>query len=133
MRARAAELAVEHPGLADVFDQLAEGIAVEGMESLAPVLVDGMELLLDLLPAGTARRACCDPERVRTRAHDLVATSQEFLARVLGRRRGRRRQTPLDLGAAAYRSAGRRPRRTRVERGRRRGGRVTPVRAPTSS
>ena len=35
-------------------DKLAEGIAVEGMESLAPVLVDGMELLLDRA-AGRAR------------------------------------------------------------------------------
>ena len=40
-----------------MFDKLAEGIAVEGMESLAPVLVDGMELLLDLLPP--ARTSCC--------------------------------------------------------------------------
>ena len=79
VRARAAELAVEHPGLADMLDRLAEGIAVEGMESLAPVLVDGMELLLDLLPAGT-HVVLCDPERVRTRAHDLVATGEEFLA-----------------------------------------------------
>ena len=77
-RARAAELAVEHPGLADMLDKLAEGIAVEGMESLAPVLVDRMELLTDVLPAGT-HVVLCDPERVRTRAHDLVATGEEFL------------------------------------------------------
>ena len=36
VRARAAELAVEHPGLLDVLGRLAEGIAVEGMESLTP-------------------------------------------------------------------------------------------------
>ena len=59
--------------------KIAEGIAVEGMESLAPVLVDGMQPLLDLLPAG-AHVVLVDPEKVRTRAHDLVATSEEFLA-----------------------------------------------------
>lgn len=78
VRARAAELAVRHPELAEILDKIAEGIAVEGMESLAPVLVDDMELLLDVLPAGSVA-VVCDPERVRTRAADLVATSQEFL------------------------------------------------------
>ncbi|MET8623513.1 transcription-repair coupling factor [Kitasatospora sp. NPDC004669] len=78
VRARAAELSAEHPGLAEILDRIAEGIAVEGMESLAPVLVDDMELLLDVLPLGSVA-VVCDPERVRTRAADLVATSQEFL------------------------------------------------------
>jgi len=78
VRARAAELAAEHPELAEILDKIAEGIAVEGMESLAPALVDEMELLLDVLPAGSIA-VVCDPERVRSRAADLVATSQEFL------------------------------------------------------
>ncbi|MFF4651256.1 transcription-repair coupling factor [Streptomyces sp. NPDC001380] len=78
VRARAAELAAAHPELAEILDRIAEGIAVEGMESLAPVLVDDMELLLDVLPQGSVA-VVCDPERVRTRAADLVATSQEFL------------------------------------------------------
>ncbi|MFJ8471903.1 transcription-repair coupling factor [Kitasatospora sp. NPDC094011] len=78
VRARAAELAAEQPGLAEILDRIAEGIAVEGMESLAPVLVDDMELLMDVLPLGSVA-VVCDPERVRTRAADLVATSQEFL------------------------------------------------------
>ncbi|GAA1975014.1 transcription-repair coupling factor [Kitasatospora viridis] len=78
VRERAAALARRHPELAEILDKIAEGIAVEGMESLAPVLVDDMELLLDVLPAGSVT-VVCDPERVRTRAADLVATSQEFL------------------------------------------------------
>ena len=78
VRARAAALADSLPGAADLLEKLAQGIAVEGMESLAPALVDGMETLLDVLPQG-ALLVACDPERVRTRAHDLVATSQEFL------------------------------------------------------
>lgn len=78
VRARAAELAERHPELAEILDRIAQGIAVEGMESLAPVLVDDMELMLDVLPEGSVA-VVCDPERVRTRAADLVATSQEFL------------------------------------------------------
>lgn len=78
VRQRAARLAEDHPELGELLGKIAEGIAVEGMESLAPVLVDDMELLLDVLPEGSMA-VVCDPERVRTRAADLVATSQEFL------------------------------------------------------
>ena len=78
VRERAAVLATQLPGVADMLGKVAEGIAVEGMESLAPALVDGMESLLDLLPPG-AHVVLTDPERVRKRAHDLVATSDEFL------------------------------------------------------
>ena len=78
VRTRAAELVDELPGVADLLGKIAAGIAVEGMESLAPVLVDGMESLLDVLPRGS-RVLVSDPERVRARAHDLVATSDEFL------------------------------------------------------
>jgi len=99
VRKRAHGYASEYPELADVFGKIAEGMAVEGMESLAPVLVDRMELLVDVLPAG-AHLVVCDPERVRTRAADLVSTSQEFLeaswaAAALGGK------SPLDLGAAS--------------------------------
>lgn len=78
VRERAAALVDQLPGAADLLGKLAEGIAVEGMESLAPALVDGMESVLDTLRDGTTV-VVCDPERVRTRAHDLAATSQEFL------------------------------------------------------
>ncbi len=72
------------------------------MEALAPVLVDELRLLVDELPPSTSV-VVTDPEKVRTRAHDLVRTSQEFLeaswatAAVGG-------QAPIDLGAAAYRT-----------------------------
>jgi transcription-repair coupling factor (superfamily II helicase) len=78
VRDRARSLIDQLPGAVDLLSKLAEGIAVEGMESLAPALLDGMESVLDTLREGTAV-VVCDPERVRTRAHDLVATSQEFL------------------------------------------------------
>ena len=85
----------EHPELAEMLDKLAEGIPVEGMESLAPALLDGERLAgaAAALPAGRHHVLLCDPERIRTRAHDLVRTSEEFLAGQLGRGR-RRRQGP---------------------------------------
>src|SRR3954470_10902459 len=78
VRERARVLAEQLPGVADILGKVAEGIAVEGMESLAPALVDGMESVLDVLRPGT-HVVLCDPERIRTRAHDLVSTSAEFL------------------------------------------------------
>ena len=78
VRDRAKELADAYPALADILGKLAEGIAVEGMEAFAPVLADRMDLLLDYVPAGGIVLAC-DPERIRTRAEELVRTSQEFL------------------------------------------------------
>ncbi len=78
VRERAAQLATQLPGVADMLAKVAEGIAVEGMESLAPALVDGMESVLDVLPP-KALVVLADAERIRTRAHDLVLTSDEFL------------------------------------------------------
>src|SRR5262245_55894652 len=58
VRGRAAELARDHPELDELLGKIAEGIAVEGMESLAPALVDDMELLLDVLPARSMVVVC---------------------------------------------------------------------------
>lgn len=101
VRRRAAELGQAHPQLLELTDKMAAGIAVEGMESLAPVLVDEMELLVDLLPADTTVLVL-DPERARTRAHDLVATSEEFLGASWAAAAGGG-TAPIDLGAASYR------------------------------
>lgn len=99
VRARARALAEQHPELGELLGKIAEGIAVEGMESLAPVLVDDMELLLDVLPEN-AMAVVCDPERVRTRASDLVATSQEFLHASWAASAGGG-EAPIDVGAAS--------------------------------
>lgn len=104
VRRRAAELGEQHPTLLELTDKIAAGIAVEGMESLAPVLVDEMELLVDLLPDDT-HVLVLDPERVRARAHDLVATSEEFLAASWASAAGGGK-APVDLGAASYRELG---------------------------
>ncbi|HEX4658043.1 MAG TPA: transcription-repair coupling factor [Streptosporangiaceae bacterium] len=101
VRSRAKQLAHEWPGLSDVLGKIADGITVEGMEALAPVLADRMELLLDYVPSGGCVLAC-DPERIRARAIELVSTSQEFLeASWVNAAAGG--EVPIDLGAAAFR------------------------------
>jgi transcription-repair coupling factor (superfamily II helicase) len=102
VRRRARELGERHPELAEITHKMAEGHAVEGMESLAPVLVDEMEMLIDLMPDDT-HVLVLDPERARSRAHDLVATSEEFLHASWAAAAGGG-QAPIDLGAASYRS-----------------------------
>ncbi|ULE31323.1 transcription-repair coupling factor [Mycobacterium sp. IDR2000157661] len=91
VRKRAVELAREHPvgentlpgSVPDMLAKLAEGIPVDGMEALLPVLKTTggrgeLSVLSDHLPAGTPL-LICDPEKVRTRAADLIKTGQEFL------------------------------------------------------
>lgn len=104
VRRRAAELGASHPQLLELTDKIANGIAVEGMESLAPVLVDEMELLVDLMPKDTSVLVL-DPERVRSRAQDLVATSEEFLGASWAAAASGG-VAPIDLGAASYKSLG---------------------------
>ena len=100
VRARAAALAEQHPELIEMLDKIAQGHPVDGMEALSPVLVDGMELLIDLLPTDT-HVLICDPELVRGRAIDLVKTSEEFLHASWAAAAGGG-QAPIDLGASAY-------------------------------
>jgi transcription-repair coupling factor (superfamily II helicase) len=87
VRARAAQLAAQHPvdegaitgSLSDMLAKLAEGIPVDGMEALLPVLrPDDHALLTDQLADGTPVLVC-DPEKVRRRAADLIKTGREFL------------------------------------------------------
>ncbi|HVC74368.1 MAG TPA: transcription-repair coupling factor [Mycobacteriales bacterium] len=102
VRERAKQLAAEHPELSEMLDRIADGQAVEGMEALAPVLVDGLRLVLHELPAGS-HILVSDPERVRTRAAELVRTSEEFLQASWAAAAGGG-TAPIDLGAAALRT-----------------------------
>ena len=78
VRQRARALRREFPNLAQMLAKLAEGIPVEGMESLAPALADGLVPVTDYLPAGAA--VCVlSPERVASRAVSLAETNREFL------------------------------------------------------
>ncbi|GAA4896197.1 transcription-repair coupling factor [Tessaracoccus lubricantis] len=100
VRNRAKKLAAAHPELGDMLTRVGEGQAVEGMEALIPVLVDGLELLVDVLPKGSLILAA-SPELIRTRAAELVATSQEFLEASWAAAAGGG-SSPIDLGASAY-------------------------------
>ncbi len=87
VRARAAQLAGQQPpqehgvtgSVGEMLAKLAEGIPVDGMEALLPVLKpDDLSLLTNQLADGTPVLVC-DPEKVRTRAADLIKTGREFL------------------------------------------------------
>jgi transcription-repair coupling factor (superfamily II helicase) len=104
VKKRAAELIQDHPELTDMLERIAQGHAVDGMEALSPALVDGMELLVELLPSGSLVLVC-DPELVRGRALDLVATSAEFLQASWAAAAGGGK-APIDLGASAYQPLG---------------------------
>ena len=65
--------------IGDMLAKLSEGIPVDGMEALLPVLQpDELTLLTSHLPDGTPVLVC-DPEKVRSRAADLIRTGREFL------------------------------------------------------
>ncbi|MGL5406596.1 MAG: transcription-repair coupling factor [Propionibacteriaceae bacterium] len=102
VRQRAESLITDHPELSEMLERIAAGHAVDGMEALAPALVDGMELLVDVMPSDTLVMVA-DPELVRSRAIDLVATSKEFL-RASWAAAAAGGKAPIDLGSAAYRS-----------------------------
>jgi transcription-repair coupling factor (superfamily II helicase) len=79
VRQRAREMQHEFPSLAGMLARIAEGIPVDGMESLAPALVDRLVPVTHYLPAGAAV-AVISPERVASRAISLAETNREFLS-----------------------------------------------------
>ncbi len=100
VRSRARTLAASHPGLRGMLEKMAEGIPVEGMESLTPALVDDIVTLVDYLPERPVV-ALVDPERCVTRAISLAETNREFLdaawsAATAGA------SAPIDLGAGDF-------------------------------
>ena len=100
VRAKAATFAESHPSLSELFTKIAHGHAVEGMESLAPVLAGEMEMMIDLLPQGSTV-IMTDPEKIRARSADLVATSEEFLAASWAAAASKG-EAPIDLGSATF-------------------------------
>ncbi|MEV8182548.1 transcription-repair coupling factor [Specibacter sp. NPDC078692] len=101
---RAAKLKDAMPGAAAMLEKIAGGIAVEGMESLAPALVDGMVPLASLLPAASIA-VVLDPEKVSARAHDLESTNEEFLEAAWSTASDGG-NAPLDLSQASGGAAG---------------------------
>ncbi len=75
---RAREMVHEFPNISTMLAKIAEGIPVDGMESLAPVLVDAMVPFTDYLPKHSLV-TLLSPEKSAARAASLVETNEEFL------------------------------------------------------
>jgi transcription-repair coupling factor (superfamily II helicase) len=79
VRQRASEMVHEFPSLSSILEKVANGIPVEGMESLAPALLDRLVPVTHYIPVGSAI-AVVAPERVASRSISLSETNREFLA-----------------------------------------------------
>ena len=73
----ATELSNKFPELREMCGRIADGIYVEGMESLSAVLTHSQPLMSFLPP--TTRIVLMDDERIRLRSIDLIKTAEEFL------------------------------------------------------
>ncbi|MDQ1551634.1 MAG: hypothetical protein QOD50_1056 [Actinomycetota bacterium] len=104
VRQRAKEMQHEFPSIAGMLAKISEGIPVEGMESLAPVLVDKLVPLTDYLPKEAAI-AVLSPERVSTRAVSLLETNREFLAAAWSAATAGA-EAPIDLDAGDFLTLG---------------------------
>jgi transcription-repair coupling factor (superfamily II helicase) len=100
VRQRAAEMVHEFPSLAGMLAKIAEGIPVEGMESLTPALVDRLVPVTAFLPKDAAV-AVISPERVASRAVDLAETNREFLTAAWSAATAGA-QAPIDLAAGDF-------------------------------
>jgi transcription-repair coupling factor (superfamily II helicase) len=68
----------EFPNLSAMLEKISLGIPVEGMESLAPALADGMVSIFEYLPKDLSV-VVLSPEKAAARAASLVETNEEFL------------------------------------------------------
>jgi transcription-repair coupling factor (superfamily II helicase) len=100
VRQRASEMQHEFPNLAGLLEKISQGIPVEGMESLAPALVDRLVPITSYLPADAAI-AVLAPERVSARAASLSETNQEFLSAAWNAATAGA-QAPIDLDAGDF-------------------------------
>ncbi len=79
VRERARAQADRHPEVRSELHQMGEGIAIPGMEALAPLVTTGMVALPHLLPPGS-RTAVVEPDRCAVRADETLRTATEFAA-----------------------------------------------------
>ena len=99
---RAREMMHEFPNLSTMLTKIAEGMPVEGMESLAPVLCDALVPLASYLPDDIAV-TILSPEKAAARAIGLTETNEEFLhaawdAAMEGAK------APIDLSAGGFKT-----------------------------
>jgi transcription-repair coupling factor (superfamily II helicase) len=104
VRQRAREMQHEFPSIAQMLAKISEGIPVEGMESLAPALVDNVVPLTAYLPTDAAI-AVLSPERVATRAVSLLETNREFLSAAWSAATAGA-EAPIDLNAGDFLTLG---------------------------
>jgi transcription-repair coupling factor (superfamily II helicase) len=78
VKAKAQLLGAAHVEVAAMCEQIANGMAVEGMESLSAALAGEMKPLHELLPPESSL-ILMEPERINSRALDVVKTAEEFL------------------------------------------------------
>jgi transcription-repair coupling factor (superfamily II helicase) len=99
VRRRAAELQHEMPAMEGMLEKIANGIVVEGMESLAPLLLPRLVPLTHHL--AEAAVAIVGPERVRDRVAILDDTNREFLEAAWAAAAAGA-QVPVDLAAGGF-------------------------------
>ena len=99
--AKAASMIADHPELAEMLEKISAGIAAEGMESLIPVLVPKLEMLIDVIDDRSVIIEA-EPERLEARAFELVSTSAEFLEASWSNATAGN-VSPIDLEASAFR------------------------------
>ncbi|AIG63890.1 transcription-repair coupling factor [Corynebacterium atypicum] len=81
--ARAESLIAKHPGnatLVELLTKLSQHTYADGMEAILPALTDSELVPLTELTRPGTHVVLLDPEKIRTRIHDLEATDNEFLA-----------------------------------------------------
>jgi transcription-repair coupling factor (superfamily II helicase) len=78
VRQRAAQLQGEYPGLETMLEKLAQGIPVEGMEALQPLLVEGLVPPSHFFPSDTIVIEL-SAQKAAARAEALLHTNREFL------------------------------------------------------
>ena len=76
--ARAGGLAQQYPQALELLTKISQGISVDGMESLIPLLTDQFDSIVARMPQGT-EVIFIDEERIKSRTSDLLETNAEFL------------------------------------------------------
>ena len=99
---RAREMEHEFPNLSSMLAKIGQGIPVDGMESLAPVLVEKLGQISDYLP-DSAQVVLLAPEKSIARATNLIDTNLEFLhaawdAAIEGAK------APIDLSSGGFKT-----------------------------
>jgi transcription-repair coupling factor (superfamily II helicase) len=100
VRDRARALIGGFPAISGMLEKMAEGIPVEGMESLLPAVSGPLKSLAEYMPAGSAT-AVVDPERSTARAITLGDTNREFLDAAWSAATSGA-SAPIDLGAGDF-------------------------------